>query len=211
METLVMSAKTVEEAIELALRQLDAEREEVEIDVVSRGKTGILGIGSEPATVRVTRLETPNETIKVAKEVLDALLSRMNVSALATLKSAYDEESGGPVFDIQGEDSGLLIGRRGETLRSLQFLANFLVSQRLQDRVRIVVDVEGYRERRYRTLRTLALRTAERVAATRHPITLEPMPPNERRIVHLALTDNDQVIAESSGEGEGRRITIMLK
>jgi len=109
-------------------------------------------------------------------------------------------------LDIEGEDSGLLIGRRGETLRALQFIVNLLVSQRSEGRV--VLDVEGYRERHYASLRTLAARVAERVAATGRSVTLEPMAANERRIVHIALADHPEVTTESSGMGEARKITV---
>ncbi|MBM3944389.1 MAG: RNA-binding protein, partial [SAR202 cluster bacterium] len=123
MKTIETTAKTVEEAIELALRELNADRAEVEIDVVSRGKSGILGLGGEPAKVRVTRLELEagNEVIGIASEILDKLIKLSGVEAEAVLKQAQSEDAGGPVFNVDGVDSGLLIGRKGETLRSLQF------------------------------------------------------------------------------------------
>jgi spoIIIJ-associated protein len=130
----------------------------------------------------------------------------MKVSALATMRPQQPGQEDTIELDIEGEDSGLLIGRRGETLRALQFIANLLVGQRTDGRV--ILDVEGYRERRYASLRTLATRVAERVVATGHSITLEPMAANERRIIHVTLADNPQVTTESTGEGESRKITI---
>jgi len=109
-------------------------------------------------------------------------------------------------MDIEGEDSGLLIGRRGETLRALQFIVNLVVGQRTDGRV--VLDVEGYRERRYASLRALATRVAERVSDTGRSFTMEPMSPNERRIIHVTLADHPQISTESTGLGESRKVTV---
>ncbi len=211
METIEVTAKTVDEAIEIALKELDARREEVEIDVVSRGRSGILGIGGELAKVRATRVASPQDDIVVAQSILDGLLSAMKVMAVVHLKSSEGEDGSGPVFEIEGDDSGLLIGRRGETLQSIQFLVNLMVRRRLKNQVFLVIDVEGYRERRHRALSSLALQTAERVARSGHPITLHPMPASERRVIHITLADHPQVTTESSGEGEGRKVTISRK
>jgi spoIIIJ-associated protein len=208
MRMIETTAKTPEEAIEIALKELDVERPDVEIDVVSKGKTGILGIGGEPAKVRVTVLEKPPDAVVATTDILQNLISLMDVSASITLVDAEREDVGGPVFDVDGDDSGLLIGRRGETLRALQFLVSFIASRRLGDRVNLFVDVSGYQERRYETLRTLAERNARRVASSGREITLEPMPPNERRIVHMALADDPDVNTVSDGVGDGRRVVI---
>ena len=204
------TAKTPEEAIELALRELDAERAEVEIDVVSKGKPGILGIGGEPAKVKVTRLSAPNDVIRVATTTLETLISGMGVDAVVNLKQAHVEDIDGPLFEVYGDDAGLLIGRRGETLRALQFLVKVLVGRRLEARANLMVDVEGYKERRYQSLTNLAQRVAQRVANSGHSITLEPMPPDERRIVHMALADHPNVTSESMGEGPGRQVVVRL-
>ena len=211
MRAIETTAKTVEEAIEIALKELDAERGEVEIDVVSRGKAGILGLGSEPARVRVTFLEAPPDVVKVATDVLENLISKLGVSAVAHLKQAHRDDLGGPVFEIEGDDSGLLIGRRGETLRAFQFLVKFIVSRKLEDRANMMIDVEGYQERRYLSLANLAQRVAQRVASTGRPITLEPMPPNERRAVHVALADHPHVTTESMGVGQSRQVVVQLR
>ena len=158
--------------------------------------------------MRVTLLEAPTDLVKVATEILDNLISKMGVSVVINLKHAEREDLGGPAFDVDGDDSGLLIGRRGETLRALQFLLTLIASRTLGERVSIFLDVSGYQERRYETLANLAQRVAQRVAATGRSITLEPMPPNERRVVHLALADYDGVSTASSGEGDGRRVTV---
>ena len=208
METIETTAKTTEEAIEIALKELDVERADVEIDVVSRGKSGILGIGSEPARVRVSVLDKPSDLVKVATEILENLISKMGVSAVINLKHAEQEDLGGPVFDVDGDDSGLLIGRRGETLRALQFLVSFIAARQLQSRVNIFLDVAGYQERRYQALTNMAQRVAQRVDATGHSVTLEPMPPNERRVVHMALADHPGVSTISTGEGDGRQVVV---
>ena len=208
MRMIETTAKTPEEAIEIALKELDVERPDVEIDVVSKGKAGILGIGGEPAKVRVTVLDKPPDAVVATTDILQSLISLMDVSATITLVHAEREDVGGPVFDIDGDDSGLLIGRRGDTLRALQFLVSFIASRRLGDRVNLFVDVSGYQERRYETLRSLAQRNARRVASSGREITLEPMPPNERRIVHMALADDPDVNTISDGVGDGRRVVI---
>ena len=114
-------------------------------------------------------------------------------------------------MDIEGEDAGLLIGRRGETLRSLQFIVNIIVNRSQEENVRVLLDVEEYRLRRQRSLEELAQRVANKVAGTGRSISLEPMPPNERRIVHMALANNPSVTTESSGWGNGRRVSITPK
>ncbi|MCY4530622.1 MAG: protein jag [Chloroflexi bacterium] len=208
MNTVEMTGKTPEEAIEFALKELDAERGEVEIDVVNRGKSGILGIGGEPARGRVTLIEQPSDLARVATEVLEDLIERMDVLASVHLKQAYNEEVDGPIIEVDGEDSGLLIGRRGETLRSLQFIVSFICAKRMGERVNLFVDVAGYQERRYNSLRNLAKRVGQRVADGGLPITLEPMPPNERRIVHLTLANDSNVSTGSVGHGDQRQVVV---
>jgi len=211
MRMIETTAKTSEEAIELALRELDADRGEVEIDVVSRGKSGILGIGGELARVRVTLIAEETSVVKAATDTLDNIIAKLGVSAVAHLKQAHREDLGGPVFEIEGNDSGLLIGRRGETLRALQLLVRSIVGRRLETRVNLMIDVEGYQERRYQTLANLAQRIAQQVADSGRSITLEPMPPNERRAVHVSLTDHPSVTTESVGTGDSRQVVVQLR
>lgn len=223
MEEIVRSARTVDEAIELALKELDADRDEAEVEILSRGKTGFLGIGSELAQVKVTRISadrndagvpttSAGETTAagVATDAVGHILEAAGVNVTRTLRSAHDPESGGPIIDLAGEDSGLLIGRRGQTLQALQFLVNLIVRKQF-DGVRVVLDVENYRQRREASLREMATNIAERVAQTNRSITLEPMPPADRRIIHTTLTDHPSVATESTGEGDGRKVTIRPK
>ena len=220
---IIMSARTVDEAIELGLKELDADRDEAEVEILSRGKAGFLGIGAEVARVRVTRISAgrnaagmpatgDGETTAagVAPAAVGRILEAANVNVTRTLRAANDPESGGPIIDLAGEDSGLLIGRRGQTLQALQFLVNLIVRKQFEG-VRVVLDVENYRQRREFQLRDMATKVAARVTQTNRSITLEPMPPADRRIIHTSLTDNPDVSTESTGEGEGRKVTIMPK
>ena len=217
MNTIQMTGKTVEEAIEIALRELDVDRSEVEIDVISRGKAGVFGLGSEPAKVKVSKVvlssskevDSSSDVIRVARETIDELISLMDVDVMCNLRQAESEEVGGPLFEIEGDDSGLLIGRKGETLRSLQFMVRFLVSRKTGERANLSVDVEGYDDRRRQSLSNLANRVAQRVIKTGRSIELEPMNPRERRLVHITLSENGDVYTESSGTGEGRRVVIL--
>jgi spoIIIJ-associated protein len=158
------------------------------------------------------RVDAEDEAI--AKEIVRELLEKMSVSADVI---AVDNPSSVPVspedpptifLDILGRDLGMLIGRRGENLAQIQYMVNLLVNRKLGDWTRVIVDVEGYRSRREEALVGLAERVARQVARSRRPIVLEPMPPNERRIVHLTLRGNPEVTTESNGEGNMRRITV---
>lgn len=212
MNEIETTARTVEEAVEIALRELDVTRNEVEINVVSKGKTGILGIiGNETARVRVKIIDSPTEVMEVATEVLNQLILKLGVDVTISIRHVDQEEIGGPVFDIEGDDSGLLIGRKGETLRSLQFLVKSMVSNRIGTRINLIIDVEGYMERRYSSLTNLAHRVAQRVLRSKRSVILEPMPSNERRIIHLALSEHSRITTESTDTGKNRRVEIRLK
>jgi spoIIIJ-associated protein len=172
--------------------------------------------GTPPRTERAPRTDDRVDEADeaVAKEIVRELLGQMGIRADVL---AVDNPSAMPVeaaepptifIDILGQDLGMLIGRRGEHLAQLQYLVNLLCNRRLNDWTRVVVDVEGYRSRREESLVGLAERVARQVARSRRPIVLEPMPPNERRIVHLTLRENPEVTTESSGEGNMRRVTV---
>lgn len=215
MESIEVSAKTEEEAVAIALAELGLSRSEVEVVVLKKGKTGIFGFGSEEVKVKVTPLEklpgNEGDTGIMAKTVLDELLSLSNVPANVVLLGRGVGEVETIQLDIRGEDLGILIGRRGETLSSLQYLVNLIVSRRVKAHAGVVVDVEGYRQRRYESLRLLARRLAEQVKSTGRPVILEPMPPNERRIIHLELKDSPHVTTQSVGQGDERKISILSK
>ncbi|MCE2457575.1 MAG: protein jag [Dehalococcoidia bacterium] len=208
MREIEISARTVEEAIEIALKELDADRVDVEVDVVNRGKSGILGIGSEPAVVRVSAIESAPDSVTVASSVIQTLIDHLDADVVLTLKQVHNDDLDGPIFEIEGDDAGLLIGRKGETLKTLQFLVRYVVSHKLDERVNLMIDVEGYQQRRHQSLENMAHRVARRVSDTGRSITLEPMPANERRIVHIALSDHPGVTTESTGFGDSRQVTV---
>ena len=195
----------------MALKELDVDRDEAEVEILSRGKSGFLGIGAELARVRVTKISGGGNAAALATEAVSKILQAAGVNVSRTLRAANDPEVGGPIIDLTGEDSGLLIGRRGQTLQALQFLVNLIVRKELGENVRVLLDVERYRQRRETSLRDMATKVAARVAQTNRSITLEPMPPADRRIVHTTLTDHPGVTTESTGVGDGRKVTISPK
>lgn len=157
---------------------------------------------------------TPDPELAATQHTLEALLARMKVNASVTTQWGEPDEADGarPVLaDVRGDDLSILIGRKGETLAALQYLARLLVSKELDRGVNLVVDVEGFRQRRHEQLRRMARRTAEQVIQRGRAIALEPMPPDERRLVHLELRDHPQVYTESVGEGSRRKVTIIPK
>jgi spoIIIJ-associated protein len=213
MKSLEASGRTVEEATKKALETLNLDRERVEVTVVKEGRHGILGLGAEEAVVRVRPLDSAPENMdEIAKETLEALLNCMGVEAAVACQS---QPGGGEAaaevvaLDVSGDDLGILIGRRGQTLSSLQYVVRLIVAHQTQAHVPIVIDVEGYKQRRYEALQALAHRMAEQVKSRGRPFTLEPMLAYERRIVHLALADDPDVTTESVGEGESRKVVIL--
>jgi spoIIIJ-associated protein len=224
MRSVEIQARSVDEAVRLALEQLDRTREQVEIEILADAQDELDG----EALVRVTakdragkrmsvtgKAERPSqETERIAKRVVGELLQAMGYHCDLVAVGNPSEIEGGPeepptVFiDILGRDLGMLIGRRGENLAQIQYLVNLLVNKQLPTWTRVILDVESYRVRREESLIGLAHRVARQVARTRRPISLEPMPPSERRVVHLALRSEPSVTTQSSGEGAERRVTI---
>lgn len=159
-------------------------------------------------------VEEKRDVTEVAKNVVETLLSLMGVPAtIIPLAEPVVEGEGGAVssisLDIKGEDLGILIGRRGQTLACLQYLVRLIVGHRLKVWLPIVIDIEGYKQRRQKALQALALRIAEQVKTRKVPFSLEPMPPFDRRIIHLTLADHPDVTTQSSGEGEVRKVVIL--
>lgn len=245
MEAVVRTARTVEEAEELALKELGVDRSAVEVEILNRGKAGFLGIGGEAARVRVILRDPaarppdmtdqdedteddltppvaaaapapaaagePGSVAELALIALNNILDTAGVNVTCAIRVANDLEVGGPIIDINGADSGLLIGRRGQTLQSLQFIVSMIVRREFGDGVRVALDVEQYRRRRESSLRDMAHKVAERVTQTGRSITLEPMSPADRRIIHLSLSNNPNVSTESVGYGDDRKVSIFLK
>lgn len=223
-EYLEISAKTAEEAIEEALERLGASNDEVDITVIKKGRTGILGVGSEDALVRVQKLSTlspvneedttsktiplKEDTVQIARGLIEELIQLLNLEATVDLLQASPDDEM-VAFDIKGDDLGVLIGRRGQTLASFQYLVRLMVAQQVHSWTPLTVDIEGYKKRRLESLRSLALRLADRVTSNKRSMTLEPMPPDERRMVHMALADHPDVTTQSIGDGDSRKVTIL--
>jgi spoIIIJ-associated protein len=225
-KSIEVSAPTVEEAIAEGLAELGRAEDEVEIEVLAPGSKGLLGIGAKEALVRLSFVEleeeeeeeapTLEESVEqVARETLQELLAKMGVKARVSIRPEeeipQDEDAPPFILDIMGDDLGVLIGRRGQTLQALQYITRLIVSREVQRWVSLVVDVEKYKARREKSLRQLAHRMAERVSFNHQPVALEPMPPNERRIIHLTLRDHPIVTTKSIGKGEQRKVTIVPK
>lgn len=215
MDSLEVRAKTVEEAIQEAINRLGVSREEVEVDVISEGKAGILGIGGGEAIIRVTPLaaEQEEDINEFVREIVNDLLDLLGVDGSAEFQPppAVDGEtpSESISLNIEGEDLGILIGRRGQTLSCLQYITRLIVGHRKRNWLPVVLDVEGYKQRRYEALQAFARQMAEQVKTKRMSFTLEPMPAYERRIIHLTLVDHPDVVTESIGQGEARRVVIL--
>jgi spoIIIJ-associated protein len=201
----VFTGSTVDAAIDAGLRALDLERDEVKIEVLSRGARGFLGIGSRPARVAIS---AQLDVASVVEEIARGVLSRMGIEAkVQAVQTGLDV-----VVKLECRDAGLLIGRKGETLEALQHLLLRMASRRSSGKIRdLRVDVGGYRDRREEQLREEALGLAERVERTGRRAMTEPLPPAERRIVHRALAEKTNVTTHVAGNGNVRRVIILPK
>ena len=213
MNELEVSGKTVDEAIQIALEKLGVSEDKVEVTVLKKGRSGVLGMGVEEAKIKVRLKLAAGEkadAVEVAKEVLETLVKLMKITAEVSVLQANTGEL--PVtLNIEGEDLGVLIGRRGQALASLQYVVRLIVAEKLKVWVPLNVDIAGYKKRRYESLQNLALRLAEQVKRNRRLIMLEPMPADERRIIHLTLADHPDVTTQSMDEGDMRKVAILLK
>lgn len=201
--TVETSAKTAEMAIEAALKKLGVSRADADIVVLSEGQRGILGIGSREASVRVSVKDTPERR---AVEFIKGVTDHMGMSA--TVEAVDSPETLN--VDVEGENMGALIGHHGETLDALQYLTSLVVNRGRDEYHRVLLDTEGYREKRIEALKQLAERTAVRASRIGR-VALEPMNPYERRILHTALQDNPRVTTYSEGEEPYRRVIIVRK
>lgn len=215
MKELEITAKTVEDATRIALDQLGVAREDVEITIIKKGKSGVLGVGAEDAKIKAVLLEQEEiqdeaDAGEISKQVLIDILHAMGIQATVDVSRSADPSA--PVtLNIEGDDLGVLIGRRGQALSSLQYLLRLIVAEKLSKWVLVNVDVDWYKKRHYESLKKLSLRLAEQVARRKRAITMEPMPPDERRIVHITLANYPDVKTESTGEGEDRRVIIQAR
>ena len=198
------AGKTVDDAIEAALEQLGAEMDDVEVTVLEEGSKGLFGIGSRQARVQVRLKPDPAEE---GVCFLESVFEKMNVDV--DIEKYEDEDS--VLFKISGKNSGIIIGRRGETLDALQYLTSLVVNKRSKRYMRVTIDIENYRKKREETLARLARRLADKVVKYRRNISLEPMNPYERRIIHSTLQNNEYVETYSMGEDPNRKVVITLK
>ena len=206
MEFMEFSGKTVDDAVVEACSKLLISRDKLEYEVVDEGNSGFLGLGSKPAVIKARQKLEIDDTAKV---FLDDVFRAMGIDATVNIK--YDEFDKTMNIDISGEDMGILIGKRGQTLDSLQYLTNLVVNKNTEDKIHVKVDTEDYRRRRRQTLENLAKNMASKVKRTRRSVTLEPMNPYERRIIHSALQNDKYVTTHSEGEEPFRKVVITLK
>lgn len=206
MEYIEISAKTVDDAITEACRKLTIPSDKLDYIVVEEGSSGFLGIGSKPAVIKAREKSSAADKAKdFLKEVFDA----MNMIVVVTVK--YDEDNKILDIDLSGDEMGVLIGKRGQTLDSLQYLVSLVVNKDVEDYIRVKVDTENYRKRRKETLESLAKNIAYKVKRTKRSVSLEPMNPYERRIIHSALQGDKYVTTHSEGEEPFRRVVVTMK
>jgi spoIIIJ-associated protein len=201
-----VSGKSVDEALEEALKTLQVSQDEVDVEVLEEPKKGLLGfIGSKQAVIKVTVKVDP---IHKAQDYLQAIIKKIGIDSEIAINKIGDRDY---QFLITGEDLGLVIGKRGLTLNALQYLTNLVANQSSDANVRIELDAENYRVRRKTALEKLAQRTADRVRKTKKAVKLEPMPSHERKIVHMALQDVAEITTYSTGEEPNRAVVIDFK
>lgn len=207
MDMITVSAKTVDEAITKALIELETTSDKLEYEIVDKGSNGILGIiGSKPAVIRAKKKDTMEDRAMI---FLSDMFGAMDLEV--KLEAAYNEAEKELSINMSGSDMGVLIGKRGQTLDSLQYLVSLVVNKESEDYIRVKLDTENYRERRKETLETLARNIAYKVKRTKHSVSLEPMNPYERRIIHSALQNDKYVLTRSEGEEPFRHVVISLK
>ena len=205
MEMITISAKTVDEAVTKALIELETTSDKLEYEVIDKGSAGFLGIGAKPAIIRAKKKETIADK---AIEFLSQIFGAMNLEVSIT--AAYNEEEQELSLNLEGDDMGILIGKRGQTLDSLQYLVSLIVNKGTEGYLRVKLDTENYRERRKETLENLAKNIASKVKRTRRTVALEPMNPYERRIIHSALQSDPAVSTHSEGEEPYRKVVVTL-
>ena len=244
MQTLEIEGKTIDEAMEKACAEFGMPREKLNIEIISEGSAGFLGLGSKKARIRASVMsiditldatfEAPQkssppsreqpkepasssqpvrseegktgETAAIsAKRFLEGLLQRMNMDCPVSVEEAHDKI----ILNIRGDGGGLLIGKRGQNLDAIQYIVNKVVNRTASDRKMIVIDTEAYRKRREESLISLAEKLGEKVKRTKKAVTVGHMHAHDRRIIHLALQDDESLITKSRGEGEYRKIVIM--
>ena len=199
------TAKTVDEELTEALIKLETTSDQVEYEVIEKESNGFLGMFSKPAKIRVCKKESVQE---IVTNFLNKLFSCMGIEVELVIE--YKEEEGEMDIELKGEDMGLLIGKRGQTLDSIQYLTSLVANKDLEDYVKIKMDTENYRQRRKETIENLAKNIAGKVKKTRKPMHLEPMNPYERRIIHAVLQNDKYIETYSEGEEPFRKVVVTV-
>jgi spoIIIJ-associated protein len=206
MDFIEISAKTYDEAVTDALVQLGVTSDQVEIEVIDKGSAGFLGIGSRPVKIKVSKKLTVEGYLK---KFLSDIFAAMKIEAEIITK--LNEENHSIEVELKGDEMGVLIGKRGQTLDSLQLLANNAVHKNFETYYKVKLDTENYRIRRRETLENLAKNIAYKVKRTKRSVALEPMNPFERRVIHSALQSDRYVVTHSEGEDPFRHVVVSLK
>ena len=206
MEFIEISAKNVDDAITQATVQLGITSDQLEYEVLDKGSTGFLGIGSKNAVIKARKKFSIDENVvEFLSSIFDAM--KMEVEILV----AVNEEEHIIDVELKGDDMGILIGKRGQTLDSLQYLTNLAINKHSDEYYKVKIDTEDYRKRRKETLENLAKNIAYKVKRTKRPVSLEPMNPFERRIIHSALQNDRYVTTHSEGDDPYRHVVVTLK
>ena len=206
MEFKEFTGKNVDDAITNALVELELTRDKLEYEVVEEGSSGFLGIGSKPAIIRARKNASVED---IATEFLKKVFDAMDLAVKLNIQ--VNEEEGYVNIDLIGDDMGVLIGKRGQTLDSLQYLVSLVINKHNEKYLRVKLDTENYRERRKATLENLAKNIAFKVKRTKKSVALEPMNPYERRIIHSALQNDKFVTTRSEGDEPYRHVVVVLK
>ena len=206
MDYIEVSAKTIDDAITEACQKLTVTSDKLEYTVVDEGSSGFLGIGAKPVVIKAkVKNSVPDNAKNFLKEVFDAM------DLVVSVDAKYDEENRNLDVELNGDEMGVLIGKRGQTLDSLQYLVSLVVNKDSEEYIRVKVDTEDYRRRRKETLENLAKNIAYKVKRTKKSVSLEPMNPYERRVIHSALQNDKYVTTHSEGEEPFRRVVVTLK
>ncbi len=209
MEYKEFRGKNVDDAITAACKELTVPSTELDYEVIEEGSSGFLGIGSKDAVIKARVKVAECDAKEAAVSFLNSVFLSMKFEV--QIDASYDENEKELSIDLSGDDMGVLIGKRGQTLDSLQYLVSLVVNKGTGEYIRVKVDTENYRERRKDTLENLAKNIAYKVKRTKHAVSLEPMNPYERRIIHSSLQNDKYVTTHSEGEEPFRRVVVTLK
>lgn len=206
MDFIEFSAKTVNDAITEACQKFVVTSDKLEYEIIEEGSSGFLGIGSKPAVIKA---KVKSSVQDKAKDFLKSVFEAMNLVVVVDIQ--YDELNNTMNIDLSGDEMGVLIGKRGQTLDSLQYLVSLVVNKDVENYIHVKVDTENYRQRRKETLENLAKNISYKVKRTKRPVSLEPMNPYERRIIHSALQNDKYVTTHSEGDEPFRHVVVVLK